>query len=29
MAACLWLCILDVDVAQLGLLWMIVGRFGF
>ena len=29
MAACLWVYILDVDVAHLGLLWMIVGRFGF
>ena len=29
MAVCLWLYILDVDVAHLGLLWIIVGRFGF
>ena len=29
MAAYLWVYILDVDVAHLGRLWMIVGRFGF
>ena len=29
MAACLWVYILDVEVAHLGLLWIIVGRFGF
>ena len=28
MAVCLWVYILDVDVAHLGLLWIIVGRFG-
>ena len=29
MAAYLWVYILDVDVAHLGRLWMIAGRFGF
>ena len=28
MAAWLWVYILDVDAADLGLLWIIVGRFG-
>ena len=28
MAACLWV-IFDVDATLLGLLWIIVGRFGF
>ena len=29
MAVCLWVYILDVEVAHLGLLWIIVGHFGF